>query len=127
MNSLVDTNIFLEILLNQSRKEDCKKYIEENVSKIAISDFTLNSIGIILFKYDKEEIFVTFTQEIVQNINVLYLPLTNFVDLVETKEKTGLDYDDSYQFLIAKKHKLEIVTLDKDFKKVEKEINVKFL
>lgn len=28
---LVDTNIFLEILLEQERKDDCEKFLRENV------------------------------------------------------------------------------------------------
>ena len=37
---LVDTNIFLEIFLDQEKSEVCKKFLNNNYSKLFISDFT---------------------------------------------------------------------------------------
>jgi len=53
-----DTNIFLEILLGQDKKEECKKFLEDNVGDFAITDFTLHSIGVILFRYGKGKTFL---------------------------------------------------------------------
>jgi predicted nucleic acid-binding protein len=46
---------------------------------------------------------------------------------LKTSDNFKLDFDDAYQFNIAKEHDLKIVTMDKDFKKVENEIEVVFL
>ena len=46
---LIDTNIFLEVLLTQEKKETCKKFLDENIKNLYISDFSLHSIGVILF------------------------------------------------------------------------------
>jgi len=48
MSYLLDTNIFLEILLGQDKKEVCKKFLETHIGEIFISDFSLHSIGVIL-------------------------------------------------------------------------------
>ena len=54
---LVDTNVFLEILLKRDKKEDCKKFLDNNIGNLNITDFSLHSIGVILFRYGKEEFF----------------------------------------------------------------------
>lgn len=46
---LADTNIFLEVLLAQDKRKECKNLLEENRGKLSISDFSLHSIGVILF------------------------------------------------------------------------------
>ena len=48
MSYLLDTNIFLEILLNQDKKEKAKMFIFDNIERLFISDFSLHSIGVIL-------------------------------------------------------------------------------
>jgi uncharacterized protein len=50
MAYLFDTNIFLEILLDQNKKDKSKKIISENIDELFISDFSLHSIGVILIK-----------------------------------------------------------------------------
>ena len=54
---LVDTNIFLEILLGQRKKEEAKKFLSENIGRLYITDFSLHSIGVILFKLKKPKVF----------------------------------------------------------------------
>ena len=55
---LVDTNVFLEILLMQDKKESCKKFLDNNIGNLNFTDFSLYSIGVILFRYGKEEIAI---------------------------------------------------------------------
>lgn len=33
MTFLVDTNVFLEILLNRAKKESCKRFLNKNIGK----------------------------------------------------------------------------------------------
>jgi predicted nucleic acid-binding protein len=35
---LIDTNIFLEILMGQEKKTDCKEFLEEHIENLNISD-----------------------------------------------------------------------------------------
>ena len=50
---LFDTNIFLEILLNQDKKEKAKDILKANLNQLFISDFSIHSIGVILIKQKK--------------------------------------------------------------------------
>jgi len=47
---LVDTNIFLEVILGQEKKEACKNFLNTHIGYLYISDFSLHSIGVILLK-----------------------------------------------------------------------------
>ena len=51
---LADTNIFLEVLLAGNKAEACKAFLARNSVKIHISDFSLHSIGVILFRHRQD-------------------------------------------------------------------------
>jgi len=71
---LIDTNIILEILLQQEKSSFCKEFIINNIDKIKISDFTLHSIGVILFRQNKEELFSKFISDIITKVQLISLP-----------------------------------------------------
>lgn len=116
---LVDTNIFLEILLEQDKKEDCKKFLETNATKLTITDFSLHSIGVILFKYHKEDIFQEFVEDIMPNVSLVSLPIDLYEEIIAARKELNLDFDDAYQYITAKYHNLQVATMDKDFEKIE--------
>lgn len=117
---LVDTNIFLEILLAQDKKEECKQFLAENIGDVNISDFSVHSIGVILFRYNEEHLFERFISDVVSNMSVLSLPPTLLPETIEAKVKFNLDFDDAYQYSLAKSNDLKIVTMDKDFSFLDK-------
>ena len=39
----------------------------------------------------------------------------------------NLDFDDAYQYLVAKHYELTLVTMDRDFKKIEEDLKILFL
>ncbi len=123
---LVDTNIFLEILLKQDKSEICKSFLEENVGNLNISDFTLHSIGVILFKHNEEQLFLKFISDVLPNANLLTMPKDKYEEIIKIKSKFNLDFDDAYQYNICKNFELRLVTMDKDFKKVP-DIEIEFL
>lgn len=54
MKYLVDTNIWLEVLLDQEKSEVASNFLENiNSDLLAISDFSLHSILLILAKFKK--------------------------------------------------------------------------
>ena len=116
---LADTNIFLEILLAQGKSEICKKFLQENLGKISMSDFSLHSIGVILFRNNKRKIFETFINDIIADTAIKSLEESSYLNLPELAEQYKLDFDDVYQFEIAVTNNLTIVTMDNDFKKCE--------
>ena len=126
MMFLVDTNIFLEILLKRDRKEDCKKFLDNNIGNLNITDFSLHSIGVILFRYGKEDVFQKFIEDVLPNITLLSLPEGMYKEIIEFRKVMNLDFDDAYQYGVAKYFGLKIVTMDRDFEKV-KDVEVEFL
>jgi predicted nucleic acid-binding protein len=122
---LADANIFLEILLSQEKTQQCKEALNKYSDKICISDFSLHSIGVILFRYKKEDIFIAFLEDIVFEIPIVTLSRDLYTVLPYVKEKYNLDFDDAYQFKIAEENDFEIITMDRDFDKVKHIIKVK--
>jgi len=123
---LVDTNIFLEILLGQDKKEDCKSFLDNNIGNLKITDFSLHSIGVILFRYGKEDIFQKFVEDVIPDTNLLSLPMELYSDVVTVRKAMNLDFDDAYQYSMAKYYELKVVTMDKDFERI-KDVEVLFL
>ena len=123
---LVDTNVFLEILLNQDKKEKCKEFLDSNAGNLNITDFSLHSIGVILFKYGKGDIFQKFVEDVLSNIKLLTLPTELYKDIVNISKGMKLDFDDAYQYNTAKYYGLKVATIDKDFKNI-KDIEILFL
>lgn len=124
---LIDTNIFLEILLSQEKKDVCKKILDTNIGNQYLSDFSLHSIGVILFKNGKETIFQKFAVDVVPKVKIITLSKEFYKNLADVKLNTGLDFDDVYQFKIAEEYGLEIITMDKDFNKVKGKIKITFI
>ncbi len=123
---LMDANVFLEILLRQTKKEKCKKFLENNTGSLNITDFSLHSIGVILFKYSKEDVFRRFVEDVIPNVKLLSLPSEIYGEIVNAKRSFNLDFDDAYQYATAKYYGLKLVTMDKDFEMI-REIEVLFL
>jgi len=125
---LVDTNVFLEVLLQQERSELCKRFLTDNVENICISDFTLHSVGVVTFRKGQAGLFTQFTQEVLPHVSILTLPKEDYAKLDAIKQSSGLDFDDAYQYSLAKSYNLRLVTLDEDFNNLNlNEVDVVFL
>ena len=110
MTLLVDTNIFLEILLGRAKKERCKEFLEKNMVELSITDFSLHSIGVILFRYHKKDLFDDFIKDVMPKVDLLSLPLKNYPDLLAASKISGLDFDDAYQYCVAECYGLKLAT-----------------
>lgn len=121
VEKLIDTNIFLEILLGQNRKKECKSFLQNNHSTLAISDFSLHSIGVILFRNKKPDLYTSFCNDLLSQVTILSLPSNEYRYLADVSQKYKLDFDDSYQLLLAKVNDLKVATLDQDFKTAERD------
>ena len=124
MAFLFDTNIFLEILLDQAKKEVCKKLLNENIGNIYLSDFSLHSIGVILLKKKKLKIFDEFLRDILPHSIILMLPKDKYSEITDFSSKYKMDFDDTYQSLIAIEFEIGIKTMDTDFRSVMGVISV---
>ncbi len=124
---LIDTNIFLEILLNQAKKEFCKSYLTSKIGKIVISDFSLHSIGVILFRNKRFELYNSFIADILPKIRLVSLPKDSYYKVQNFANQFNLDFDDSYQVAVAENFNLTIATMDADFNKVDKQHKIDYL
>ena len=119
---LYDTNIFLEILLDQERASSCEKSLElmSDHQPGFVSQFSLYAIAAILGAKKKHlqilEQFFDFV-ETHPHLNVIPSTLRENREICAIAEAQGLDFDDGLQYFIAKKESLVLVTLDKDFKR----------
>ena len=118
---LIDTNIFLEGLLEQEKTHTVRLFFEKvDLNDLFVTDFTLCSIGIILFKLNKHDVFTSFIEDmIVDGIQVLSLKTQYFTELEKLSKRYKLDFDDAYQYLVAKYHDLQIISFDRHFDKTE--------
>jgi len=124
---LIDTNVFLEILLGQEKKETAKQFLNSHQGELFITDFTLHSIGVVLFRLKRPEIFLEFVRDVLPNVEVVTLPESEYGKVVELHLKYGLDFDDAYQCAVALAKGLTIVTMDEDFRKAPYSVKVIFL
>jgi len=120
---LVDTNIFLEVMLKQEKAPVVKDFFNRaDMSSLAISDFSLFSIGIIFAREKKPEPFLKLVNDDIRNsgITLVSLHLEDFSTIFEYAEKYRFDFDDAYQYAIAERNGLSIVSYDRDFDRTEK-------
>jgi predicted nucleic acid-binding protein len=98
---LIDTNIFLEILLEQEKKEKCKSFLVENYGKIVLSDFSLHSIGVILFRNQKYSLYSSFINDVIPKVKIASIEKGKYFRIEEFAVQFNLDFDDSFQAVLA--------------------------
>ncbi len=120
---LADTNIFLEALLEQEKANQVRLFLQSiDLNTICITDFSLNSIGIALFRRRKYPIFISFVEDIIGGgVHILSLSVEDLKTLEHPSQKFNLDFDDAYQYAVAEKYNLQLVSFDQDFDQTDKE------
>jgi uncharacterized protein len=120
---LLDTNIFLEIMLQREKSEAAKHLFIANPSTdLFITDFSLHSIGVFLFQRNRHEAYVRFVKDVIieAGVSVIGLNPEEVLALAEVSKMFRLDFDDSYQYVVAQKYGLEIMSFDSDFDRTER-------
>ncbi|MGV8094673.1 MAG: type II toxin-antitoxin system VapC family toxin [Mangrovibacterium sp.] len=115
---LVDTNVWLERLLDQEKSDVVSKLFDfVPTDELFVSDFSMHSIGVILSRLKRYDVFEKFIDDLFINgqIELLTLDTMDLLDVVGNIQKYKLDFDDSYQLSVAQKYDLTILTFDKDF------------
>jgi predicted nucleic acid-binding protein len=119
---LLDSNIWLERLLEQEKSEEVGQLLATvPAHQLGISDFSLHSIGVILFKLKRAELFNRFITDLFSEGNVMLyrLSVNEHVTLLDVSSRYNLDFDDSYQYQLTKRNDLEFVTFDSDFNRTD--------
>jgi predicted nucleic acid-binding protein len=118
---LVDTNIFLEVLLARSRKEECKKLLSQlrdGKKTGLVTDFTVHSIIVTMDNLNKLTELRIFLSSLIayKGLHVHHTSITDEVKATETATKNKLDMDDAIQYTTALALNAEaIISFDKHF------------
>jgi len=120
---LLDTNVWLELLLDQENAGQVRGLIEgEESQQLALTDFSLHSLGVILIRLKKDELFLEFLSDTLENsaVRLIRLDGASLRQVLMVSQKFRLDFDDAYQYVAAEKHNLTLVSFDADFDRTER-------
>jgi len=119
MNYLLDTNIILELLLEQEQADEVERLLRTvSPATLFLSEFTLFSLGIILFKHKRHDVFLQMLKDLLGNgIQVIRIAESEMPNIVVIARQFSLDFDDAYQYAISKSRELILVSYDRDFDK----------
>jgi uncharacterized protein len=115
---LLDTNIFLELLLGQKEAGSVQALLStKNPEEMGISDLAFHSIGIILYQKNAAPLFSDFVRDLFGEggIPILALGSEDMKRLEHVSLAFSLDFDDAYQYVVAEKFGLALISFDTDF------------
>ena len=120
---LVDTNIWLERLLDQERAAEVGEFLALIPAEdLLMSDFSLHSIGVILDRLGQCAILTQFVDDLFVQGEVILVSVQpeDMYHLVEVMDRFNLDFDDAYQYVAAEQSAAVIVSFDGDFDHTER-------
>ena len=122
MNYLLDTNIILELLLEQEQADEVERLLRTvSPATLFLSEFTLFSLGIILFKHKRHDVFLQMLKDLLGNgIQVIRIAESEMPNIVVIARQFSLDFDDAYQYAVAEKFNLGILSFDHDFNRTKR-------
>lgn len=118
---LVDTNIFLEVLLSGAKKEECKNFLKslrDGEKTGIVTDFTIHSIIVIMSNFNKLNELKTFLLSLTayKGLFIYSTTIADEIKAVEIATKQKLDMDDAIQYATALSTNTEaIISFDKHF------------
>ncbi|UCG01094.1 MAG: type II toxin-antitoxin system VapC family toxin [Candidatus Heimdallarchaeota archaeon] len=122
---LIDTNIFLEVQLNQEkaqRASEILKAVFKNIIRAYITDFTVDSIAIIMEHYNKspaeiKRFFVSLLAY--EGLEFYQLSIFDKIEATEHMRSLQLDFDDACMYQAMQVLKITtIASFDTDFDKI---------
>ena len=123
MRLLLDTNIVLEVLLAQVRAQEAAALLRnEQGHDLFMSDFSIHSIGVLLCRMKQHTAYGQFVEDMARvGMTITSLSLDDMALVISPAQTFGLDFDDAYQYAVAEKTDLRIVSFDKDFDRTERQ------
>ncbi|HAZ31301.1 MAG TPA: VapC toxin family PIN domain ribonuclease [Dehalococcoidia bacterium] len=118
MRILLDTNIFLEVILEQERAGEAQALLSAiEQHEFFFSDYSLHSIGVLLFRKRQHEVFRQFLLDMFLEAGVAIIALSawEMEGVIQVAKRFSLDFDDAYQYAVAERYGLTIVSFDSDF------------
>ncbi len=115
---LVDTNVWIERLLDQEHSEEVGQFLDKVPSDaLFITDFALHSICLVMCRLGQQNSLQRFVRDIFENgaVSLIHLGGEDLVQVVEKMSQFNLDFDDAYQYVAAEKYGLTLISFDADF------------
>lgn len=110
-------------MLGQERAPEARELLATTeMHQFFISDFSLHSIGLLLFRRKQHAVFQQFLADMISKSGTLIASLSveDMQDAVAAAQKFNLDFDDAYQYVIAEKYHLTLVSFDSGFDRTER-------
>ncbi len=97
-------------------------FMANSPDNLFMTDFSLHSIGVFLFQRNKHETYEHFVRDLIirTGIGVIGLDSEDVLKLARISKRFKLDFDDAYQYVVAEKYGLQILSFDADFDRTEK-------
>lgn len=117
MMYLLDSNVWLENLLEQEHAEEVRVLLEHaSPNSLNVTEFSLGSIGVILIRQGLSSVLSRFLDSLIEGeVNIVRLSPQDLKDVITACQDFNLDFDDGYQYVAARKHGLTLVTFDRNF------------
>ena len=120
---LVDTNIFLEVLLCQAKEEECKNFLKElarGKKSGVVSDFTVHSIIVVMSNFGRVNELKVFLSSLsaYKGLRVVQTTLEQEINAVDIALTQSLDMDDALQYAVALSLNVQLVSYDHHFNKL---------
>jgi len=122
MRLLLDTNVFLEILLRQENAGAAMSLLEKGEEhELFLTDYALHSVGVVLFRRKLHGVFADFVKDVLlgAGLRVVALGPEDLHRVSEVAGRFGLDFDDAYQYAAARRDGLTLVSFDSDFDRTD--------
>lgn len=119
---LLDTNILVEALLQQERAQECVRLLEirNDDYVIALTEFSLYSVGIILEKNGAQVTWRRFLKDCqVASFVLVSSSYEREEVIMDIAARYKLDIDDAHQYEAARRLSAELVSFDRDFDRTD--------
>ena len=121
---LIDTNIFLEFLLEQERTKECialMRLIERGSRTAYVTSFTLHGIEVILDRLKKTRELERFLDRVVNAKGLTVYPTSPEEEkaAIGFEKKFSLDFDDALHYYVARTLDLTLISFDRDFDRTD--------
>lgn len=123
MRLLLDANIALEIIFDQEKAEEAKGLLARaREHRFFISNYAFHTIGTILFRKKQQDGFGAFVKDFIMGsgVDIISLSEAEIEAVIKVSKECNLDFDDAYQYAVAEKNNLTLVSFDKDFDRTKR-------
>ena len=120
---LLDTNVGLELLLEQEKTDQVRRLLEvEESSRFALTDFSLRSVGVVLTRLKKEVLFLDFLSHTMEDsaVRVVRLGAAELKGVPSVCRRFDSTSTMPTNTWPHRKYDLTLVSFDSDFDRTER-------